>query len=607
MEGDLGQGADVTGIRGQAVGARLAVVYGGDSVVALLARSGAAPAPVLVNGSASLPAAVWVAPDGQLTVGAAALAASGQCPDGLVINPSLRLTADRVKVGEVEVDPVDLIAATLRAVGTAADQAVVGIEITSTTIAVPSRWGTRRRTALRRAARRAGLSDPQIVDAPAAIVTHHAAALGGGSVVVCRHDGGHLEATVLRRTESGFETLATSDPTVDTADPGAGPDPGRVVAAIVDTLAAADIAEGQLTAVLLDVPVAELAAVTAGLAAHLTARAPVVVAGYAAGYGALAMTAPALASAPTAADRRSGASDGARPRPPWITHGARIAILGGGSLLLLAQVIAGTDRYTDRPGDPNGIFLVTGWSAYALAAVTALFAGVAIADAAADWTASRRPAPHRARDAAHTLGYSLVAAAAASLGLACVYAMAAGLTVEAPISMFLGWTLLPAFALAAPVAVAGLALPPAAARDPRMFTRLRLPLTPFALAVVGMLGVRTGHSNVPQVPSELWPWFERGGAAAIGAAIALLLIRPRRWRAIVVPVFAAAMGALISLDTATLIGILLIIAIAVWWLAQSAPILWIVVRDLTSTVLASPTVTPPNTTTSDPPSSNEDP
>src|SRR5687767_2945503 len=113
-------------IRGRAAETRLAVVYGGDTVTAVLCPPLGGPVPVLFDGSPSMPAAVLVAVAGQIVVGTAAIAASAQHPDGLVANPSLRMTSDKVTVAGVEVDPVDLVAATLRAVASAAGHTAGG-------------------------------------------------------------------------------------------------------------------------------------------------------------------------------------------------------------------------------------------------------------------------------------------------------------------------------------------------------------------------------------------------------------------------------------------------------------------------------------------------
>src|SRR6266511_1008444 len=135
-------------------------------------------------------------------------------PAGLVPHPKRHIADGTVAVRGQPVQVVDLIAATLRRVGEQATQ-VAGQPVSDVTLTVPAGWGPARRTVLRRAATRAGLAQPHLLEAPVAVAGHLQSAgitiPVGAAILLCDFGAGRFEATVLARTSGGFEVVSTID------------------------------------------------------------------------------------------------------------------------------------------------------------------------------------------------------------------------------------------------------------------------------------------------------------------------------------------------------------------------------------------------------------
>jgi hypothetical protein len=134
----------------------------------------------------------------------------------------------------------------------------------------------------------------------------------------------------------------------------------------------------------------------------------------------------------------------------------------------------------------------------------------------------------------------------------------------APAGTFLGWTAGAAAVIAAPVALLGLLAPAAST------ARAAPPVTAVTLAVVGIFSITAANVNIPTTPKEWWPVLLRGGGACVGIAIALLLTSHTRIRLVLAPILGASLAAFADLNTATIIGILLVSAVSIWWTVQVA-------------------------------------
>lgn len=192
-------------------GARLAVDCGGVSVAGVLTWPNGQWTQLDFDGFPSLPAAVWVAADRTLVTGAQLWHRAEKAPQGLVNAPLRRLREDRIAAGGSEVEPAELVAALLRHVGSRAGS-IAGAPVDDVRLVVPAAWGPVWRTRLRKAAERAGLGSPSLIEAPAAAAGQLLAEgiqLPVGSFLAVCDLGGGCEASVLRRGPFGFEILST--------------------------------------------------------------------------------------------------------------------------------------------------------------------------------------------------------------------------------------------------------------------------------------------------------------------------------------------------------------------------------------------------------------
>ena len=192
-----------------AMPARLAVDYGSGYTKAALGWPDGSWTLLGFDGGFLLSNAVHVA-SGTVAVGVEAWRFAETDPDGFVAAP-LRADTDQVTVGGVAIEVSDLVAAALRRV--AAEAVRVGGEpVRDVRMVVPAGWGPRRRTWLRRAAGKAGLGQPRLIEAPVAAMTPILAREAGPAPVVALvvDVGAGCEASVLRRDPAGgVEVLST--------------------------------------------------------------------------------------------------------------------------------------------------------------------------------------------------------------------------------------------------------------------------------------------------------------------------------------------------------------------------------------------------------------
>ncbi|THV23463.1 Hsp70 family protein [Glycomyces paridis] len=196
--------------------ASVSVDFGTSHTVATLRRPDGRVHQQLFDGSPQLPSAVCVDDKGGPLTGADAVHHGRRRPDLLEPNPKRRIDDGVVLLGDRELSVTSLIAAVLARVAVECRRTVGGFG--SVTVTVPAAWGPTRRHVIADAAVAAGLGAVAIVPEPVAAASYFAESLGaeiavGSGVVVYDLGGGTFDATVLRRTASGFDVLA-----VDGAD-----------------------------------------------------------------------------------------------------------------------------------------------------------------------------------------------------------------------------------------------------------------------------------------------------------------------------------------------------------------------------------------------------
>ncbi|MEU6246793.1 Hsp70 family protein [Glycomyces sp. NPDC047010] len=192
-------------------GTSLGVDFGTSHTIAVVRRADGSVRPLLFDGAPLMPSAVCADGDGGLLVGKDAVHAGRRHPERFEPNPKRLIDLPSTLLGEREFPVADLIAAVLDAV---ADECrrVVG-RPAQVTLTFPAEWGPARRQVLEDAAARSGLGRVRMVPEPVAAATYYAEALKhraavGSSVVVYDLGAGTFDASVVRRTETGFETVA---------------------------------------------------------------------------------------------------------------------------------------------------------------------------------------------------------------------------------------------------------------------------------------------------------------------------------------------------------------------------------------------------------------
>ncbi|BCJ51809.1 hypothetical protein Asp14428_32840 [Actinoplanes sp. NBRC 14428] len=213
----------------------MAIDYGAATVRAVLVTPSGTTM-LTLDGAGEMSTAAHVG-SGEVVTGAAAWRHAATDPDGLVVSP-LRAGTGQVTAGGVQVEVVDLVAASLRHVAAEA-QKVAGEPVDDVRLVVPAGWGPRRRTWLRHAARAAGLAVSRLVEAPVAALsrldtTARAGALpvAGGPVLVLDVGAG-CEVSVVQKEAAGLEVVSTL------ADPDTGGD--RIDATLIRTLTGSSV------------------------------------------------------------------------------------------------------------------------------------------------------------------------------------------------------------------------------------------------------------------------------------------------------------------------------------------------------------------------------
>ena len=193
-------------------GAALGVDFGTSNTVAVLARAGRPPAPLLFDGSPLLPSAVY-AGDERLLAGRVALRSAAIDPTRCEPHPKRCIDDGTVLLGEREYAVTELFEAVFRRVADEARRVLGGVP-ERIALTHPAGWGARRLRTLRRAVEAADLPTPDLVPEPVAgaayFLDHQADRLPDGrQALVYDLGGGTCDLTLVRRTGRSIEVLAS--------------------------------------------------------------------------------------------------------------------------------------------------------------------------------------------------------------------------------------------------------------------------------------------------------------------------------------------------------------------------------------------------------------
>lgn len=190
----------------------LGIDFGTSNTVAMVRTQDGQMRPLLFDGSPLLPSSVYFNTDGRVLVGRDAERSARADPSRFEPNPKRRIDDGEVFLGGQGVAVPRLFGYVLSQV-VAEARRQFGAAPDEVRMTHPARWGERRRTLLIEAARLAGLAQPRLIAEPIGAASYFTAVLGtaipvGRSLAIYDLGGGTFDATVVRRTQTGFEVLS---------------------------------------------------------------------------------------------------------------------------------------------------------------------------------------------------------------------------------------------------------------------------------------------------------------------------------------------------------------------------------------------------------------
>ena len=523
------------------------------------------------DGASELLSGVYQADDGHLLTGRAALDASVSDPTRFVAAP-LHLLATAPSPGTESASPIAIVAALLGRVREQATEAA-GAPVVRAVVVVPPSWGPQRRTRLRDAAHRAGLTDIDIVDAATALARHHAGPPKAGEhrILVLRLAGPDADATILNLNDRGFDILATiSNADVVALDATALTD--SAVALTTQALTAADLDSSTITTTVLLVPDAQVSILAAGLR-QLGITATIRTAGNAdTTLGGLAAITGQTVTAPRRLRQARHAVAAAIPLP-----GAAALVW-----LLLHTAIYPLSPLAEQISPIPTDHVLTLWPAWSMVSVLVYFGAIAIALRRADQRLRRSTQDTEAeRRVILARGLHITAGAAAAAGI--VAAMLGGTTYPTiPVGQLLLWAVGPAVFLAGIAVVIASLIRDGHTSALRWQIWLRIPNTTAVLATAGLLLIHAdlyarlnwptvladlSIGGTPRVPTGL----DRLGAIAVALAVLPLLIRRTRQQVLVSPLIIAVIVLTHSYTNSSFVIGALLLAISMWWITRIRP------------------------------------
>ncbi|CCH28994.1 Hsp70 family protein [Actinosynnema sp. NPDC047251] len=187
----------------------LSVDLGTSNTVAVLAAHGRPPRVVEVDGSATMPSAVYCEEDGSLVVGRDAERRARLDPSRFEPNPKRRVDDGTLLLGDNVVPVADALAAVLRRVLEETTRQLGGESLDEIRLTHPAQWGPTRRNVLVTAARLAGVTkDVVLVPEPVAAASHYASLSVGQALAVYDLGAGTFDVAIVGATQNGFTVLA---------------------------------------------------------------------------------------------------------------------------------------------------------------------------------------------------------------------------------------------------------------------------------------------------------------------------------------------------------------------------------------------------------------
>ena len=192
----------------------LSVDLGTSNTVAVLSAHGRPPTVLELDGSITMPSAVFVGDDGHLVVGREAVRRARVAPARFEPNPKRRIDEGTLLLGDRVVPVTEALAAVLRRVRDEVSRQLGGEEPEEVRLTHPAQWGPVRRNALLSAARQAGLGPALVlVPEPVAAAAHFASMpnhtlAAGQTLAVYDLGGGTFDVGIVGAHENGFVVLA---------------------------------------------------------------------------------------------------------------------------------------------------------------------------------------------------------------------------------------------------------------------------------------------------------------------------------------------------------------------------------------------------------------
>ncbi|QRP44117.1 Hsp70 family protein [Amycolatopsis sp. FDAARGOS 1241] len=192
----------------------LSVDLGTSNTVAVLSAHGRPPRVVEVDGSATMPSAVYAGEDGTIMVGRDAERRARLDPTRFEPNPKRRIDEQTLLLGTDVVPVNETLAAILRRVLDETTRQLGGEQPDEVRLSHPAQWGPVRRNVLLSAARLAGIgANVVLVPEPVAAAAHFASYPGkalapGHALAVYDLGAGTFDVAVVGATQNGYVVLA---------------------------------------------------------------------------------------------------------------------------------------------------------------------------------------------------------------------------------------------------------------------------------------------------------------------------------------------------------------------------------------------------------------